>query len=212
MKKNYDLLTLVQLAMLICIQLVMKAIGLGSVPVGPLYMSFLTLPIAVAAIIIGPAGGAITGAVFGLVSFKDALTGGSVMTSTLLGVSPIHTFILCVVTRTLMGFLTGVVYSLIKKFDHRRTWSLFVGSIAAPLLNTLLFMGYICLVFYHTDYVQGLVNTLGVSNPFAFVVALVGVQGLIEAVAVGVVGGIVCKALSSFLGGQPAHMTVNRVV
>ncbi|MBQ3407396.1 MAG: ECF transporter S component, partial [Lachnospiraceae bacterium] len=86
MKKNYDLLTLVQLAMLICIQLVMKAIGLGSVPVGPLYMSFLTLPIAVAAIIIGPAGGAITGAVFGLVSFKDALTGGSVMTSTLLGV------------------------------------------------------------------------------------------------------------------------------
>lgn len=212
MKKNYDLLTLVQLAMLICIQLVMKAIGLGSVPVGPLYMSFLTLPIAVAAIIIGPAGGAITGAVFGLVSFKDALTGGSVMTSTLLGVSPIHTFILCVVTRTLMGFLTGVVYSLIKKFDHRRTWSLFVGSIAAPLLNTLLFMGYICLVFYHTDYVQGLVNTLGVSNPFAFVVALVGVQGLIEAVAVGVVGGIVCKALSAFLGGQPAHMTVNRTV
>ena len=212
MKKNYDLLTLVQLAMLICIQLVMKAIGLGSVPVGPLYMSFLTLPIAVAAIIIGPAGGAITGAVFGLVSFKDALTGGSVMTSTLLGVSPIHTFILCVVTRTLMGFLTGVVYSLVKKFDHKRTWSLFVGSIAAPLLNTLLFMGYICLVFYHTDYVQGLVNTLGVSNPFAFVVALVGTQGLIEAVLVGIIGGIVCKALSVYLRGQSAHMTVNRTV
>ncbi|MBR3279090.1 MAG: ECF transporter S component [Lachnospiraceae bacterium] len=206
MKKNYDLLTLVQLAMLICIQLVMKAIGLGSVPVGPLYMSFLTLPIAVAAIIIGPAGGAITGAVFGLVSFKDALTGGSAMTSALLGVSPVHTFILCVVTRTLMGLLTGVVYSLVKQFDHRRTWSLFVGSIAAPLLNTLLFMGYICLVFYHTDYVQNLVNTFGVSNPLAFVVALVGLQGLIEAVAVGVVGGIVCKSLSAFLSRQPARM------
>ena len=205
MKKKYDLLTLVQLAMLICIQLVMKAIGLGSVPVGPLYMSFLTLPIAVAAIIIGPAGGAITGAVFGLVSFKDALTGGSVMTSTLLGVSPIHTFILCVVTRTLMGFLTGCVYALVRKFDHKRTWSLFVGSIAAPLLNTFLFMGYICLVFYHTDYVQNLVNTLGVTNPFAFVVALVGVQGLIEAVAVGLVGGIVCKALSAYLGRLPIH-------
>ena len=52
MKKKYDLLTLVQLAMLIAIQLVMKAIGLGSVPVGPLYMSFLTLPIAVGAILI----------------------------------------------------------------------------------------------------------------------------------------------------------------
>ena len=206
MKKNYDLLTLVQLAMLICIQLVMKAIGLGSVPVGPLYMSFLTLPIAVAAIIIGPAGGAITGAVFGLVSFKDALTGGSAMTSALLGVSPVHTFILCVVTRTLMGFLTGIIFMLRRKLDHSKTWSLFVGSIAAPLLNTLLFMGYICLVFYHTDYVQNLVNTFGVSNPLAFVVALVGLQGLIEAVAVGVVGGIVCKSLSAFLSRQPARM------
>lgn len=206
MKKKYDLLTLVQLAMLICIQLVMKAIGLGSVPVGPLYMSFLTLPIAVAAIIIGPAGGAITGAVFGLVSFKDALTGGSVMTSTLLGVSPIHTFILCVVTRTLMGFMTGLVYKLVSRFDHKRTWGLFVGSIAAPLLNTLFFMGYICLVFYHTDYVQNLVNTLGVLNPIAFVIALVGMQGVIEAVAVGIVGGIICKALSAYLGRQSVRM------
>ena len=33
----------------------MKAVGLGSVPMGPLYMSFLTLPIAVGAITMGPA-------------------------------------------------------------------------------------------------------------------------------------------------------------
>lgn len=128
------------------------------------------------------------------------------MTSTLLGVSPIHTFILCVVTRTLMGFMTGLVYKLVSRFDHKRTWGLFVGSIAAPLLNTLFFMGYICLVFYHTDYVQNLVNTLGVSNPIAFVIALVGMQGVIEAVAVGIVGGIICKALSAYLGRQPVRM------
>ena len=39
----------------------MKAIGLGSVPMGPLYMSFLTLPIAVGAITMGPAAGAVFG-------------------------------------------------------------------------------------------------------------------------------------------------------
>ena len=53
----------------------MKAVGLGSVPVGPLYMSFLTLPIAVGAITMGPAAGAILGGVFGAVSFYDAVTG-----------------------------------------------------------------------------------------------------------------------------------------
>ncbi len=66
-KKVFDLTAMMQIAMLICIQFVMKAIGLGSVPVGPLYMSFLTLPIAVGAMIIGPEAGAILGGVFGLV-------------------------------------------------------------------------------------------------------------------------------------------------
>ena len=55
MKKN-DIRTLTRLALLVAIELVMKAVGLGSVPVGPLYMSFLTLPIAVGAITMGPAG------------------------------------------------------------------------------------------------------------------------------------------------------------
>ncbi|WP_418577621.1 hypothetical protein [Parasutterella excrementihominis] len=46
--KNNDLRTLTRLALLVAIELVMKAIGLGSVPVGPLYMSFfrkILLPI-----------------------------------------------------------------------------------------------------------------------------------------------------------------------
>ena len=60
---------LAQLGLLAAIEIVMKLIGLGSVPVGPLYMSFLTVPIAVGAMTMGPAAGAILGAVFGLVSF-----------------------------------------------------------------------------------------------------------------------------------------------
>ncbi len=46
--------TLTRVALLVAIELVMKMVGLGSVPVGPLYMSFLTLPIAVGAITMGP--------------------------------------------------------------------------------------------------------------------------------------------------------------
>ena len=82
MKKN-DIRTLTRLALLVAIELVMKAVGLGSVPVGPLYMSFLTLPIAVGAITMGPAAGAVLGGVFGAVSFYDAVTGASAMTGAL---------------------------------------------------------------------------------------------------------------------------------
>ena len=97
--KNNDLRTLTRLALLVAIELVMKAIGLGSVPMGPLYMSFLTLPIAVGAITMGPVAGAVLGGVFGAVSFYDAITGASAMTGALFQVSPVNTFILCVLPK-----------------------------------------------------------------------------------------------------------------
>ena len=77
--KKLDVRTLTQLAILVAIELVMKLIGLGSVPVGPLYMSFLTVPIAVGAIVLGPAASAILGGVFGIVSFMDAVKGASII-------------------------------------------------------------------------------------------------------------------------------------
>ncbi len=106
---------LTQLAILVAVEIVMKLIGLGSVPVGPLYMSFLTVPIAVGAIVLGPLASTILGGVFGFVSFMDAIKGASIMTSTLLGVSAIHTFILCVGMRLLMGFCVGMVSVGMKK-------------------------------------------------------------------------------------------------
>ena len=199
MKTNQDLRTLTRLALLVAIELVMKAVGLGSVPMGPLYMSFLTLPIAVGAITMGPMAGAVLGGVFGAVSFYDAVTGASAMTGALFQVSPLHTFILCVGMRMLMGLLVGLIFQGLKKADHKGTWSYFVSSMAVPGLNTLLFMGYIVLAFYNCDYVQSLVANKGASNPFMFVVLLVGVQGVAEFLVSGILGGIVARAVHKYL-------------
>ena len=163
--KNNDLRTLTRLALLVAIELVMKAIGLGSVPMGPLYMSFLTLPIAVGAITMGPAAGAVLGGVFGAVSFYDAVTGASAMTGALFQVSPVNTFILCVGMRVLMGLCVGLIFSGLKKFDKPGTWSYILSAMCAPALNTLFFMGYIVLAFYNCDYVQNLVSVKGAANP-----------------------------------------------
>lgn len=192
--KKLDVRTLTQLAILVAVELVMKLIGLGSVPVGPLYMSFLTVPIAVGAIILGPVAGAILGGVFGFVSFMDAIKGASIMTSSLLAVSPLHTFILCVGTRVLMGVCVGLVYRGICHICKNSVVNCFAASLAAPVLNTLFFMGYIVLAFYNTEYVQGLVSAKGASNPLMFVVLLVGVQGVIEAV--------VCSITGTAIGGS----------
>ena len=198
MKKN-DIRTLTRLALLVAIELVMKAVGLGSVPVGPLYMSFLTLPIAVGAITMGPAAGAILGGVFGAVSFYDAVTGASAMTGALFQVSPVNTFILCVGMRVLMGLCTGLIFNAVKNLDKPGTWSYIVSAMCAPALNTLFFMGYIVLAFYSCDYVQNLVSVKGAANPFMFVVLLVGVQGVAEFLVSGILGGIVARAVAKYL-------------
>ncbi len=188
---------LAQLALLIAIQVVMRLLGLGRVPIGPLNMSFLTLPIAIGAMLMGPLTGAILGGVFGLFSLWDAISGAGGMTSFFFQNNPVSTVILCVGMRILMGVCCGLIFKAVSKLDRdEKTWSYFVGALSAPLLNTIFFMGYIILMFYNTEYIQNIVATKGALNPLHFVVLLVGVQGLIEAVSVAIIGGILTKVLS----------------
>ena len=198
--KKLNTKLLVQLALLVAIQVVMRLLGLGRVTIGPLNMSFLTLPIAVGAMLLGPLAGGILGGVFGLFSLWDAISGAGGMTSFFFQNSPVSTVILCVGMRILMGVCCALIFRLFAKLDKdEKTWSYFVGAISAPLLNTIFFMGYIILVFYNTEIVQNSVASKGALNPIAWVVALVGVQGLIEAVAVCIIGGILAKVLSKVI-------------
>ena len=195
--KRVDTRFLAQLALLIAIQIVMRLLGLGRVPIGPLNMSFLTLPIAIGAMLMGPLTGAILGGVFGLFSLWDAISGAGGMTSFFFQNNPVSTVILCVGMRILMGVCCGLIFKVVSKLDRdEKTWSYFVGALSAPLLNTIFFMGYIILMFYNTEYIQNIVATKGALNPLHFVVLLVGVQGLIEAVSVAIIGGILTKVLS----------------
>ncbi len=199
MKRNNRLQTWVRLALLVAIQIAMRLLGLGKVPIGPLNMSFLTLPIAVGAICLGPVAGMTLGFVFGAFSLYDAISGTGGMTSAFFAYSPVHTVILTVGMRMLMGLGCGLVFRLVRRMDRKGIFSYFVGAISAPLLNTLFFMGYIVAVFYGTEIVQELVAIKGATNPVMFIVLLVGIQGLLEAAVCGALGGIVSKAVDAFL-------------
>ena len=188
-----------ELAIFIAIIIVMKLTGLSSVPVGPLVMTFTMVPIAIGAMLLGPAEGAVLGFVYGITSLYDAITGASAMTGFFFQLSPVHTVILCVVTRTLVGLLTGLIFKALKKIEKKKIVCYYVGGLMAPMLNTILFMGYIVLVFYKSEFVQNLVSNLGAVNPLMFVILLVGVQGLIEWVTGCVVGGSVAKGVAHAL-------------
>ena len=192
--KRENVLRLAQLALLVAIILVMKLTGISSIPVGPLNMTFTMVPIAIGAMLLGPVGGGVLGMIYGFTSFYDAVSGGSLMTGIFF-----QTFILCVGMRILVGVLTGLLFMGLKKIDKTDTVCYFAGGLAAPLLNTILFMGYIVLVFYQTDYVQERLVALGASGPLMFVILSVGVQGLVEALTGLIIGGIVTKAVAHAL-------------
>ena len=65
MKNNKKLRQMVQLAVLTAILLVMAFTPLGYLKLGPLSITFLTLPVAIATVTLGPAAGLFMGAVFG---------------------------------------------------------------------------------------------------------------------------------------------------
>ena len=195
----FDARTIAQYAIFIAIILVMRITHLTSIPVGPLVMTLAMIPIAIGAMLLGPLGGAILGTVYGFTSLYDAMTGASLMTGVFFQLSPILTIILCVVIRGFVGAATGWLFLLFKKLDPHRIWCYFAGGLAAPMLNTILFMGYIVLVFYQTEYIQGKVVEKGAANPLMFIILMVGVQGLVEWISGCIVAGGVTKAVAHAL-------------
>lgn len=181
-----------QMAILIAIVLIMAFTPLGYFRTGGLEISLITIPVAIAAMVIGPEAGAVVGGVFGVTSFYQCF-GMSPFGAVLLGINPIFTFIVCVPTRILEGYLAGLVFKLILKADRTKIVSYFAGGFLTAFFNTVLFMGFLMLFFWNTDYIQSM-NTAGMSV-MAFTFAFVGINGAVEWISTCIIGGIVSKAV-----------------
>ena len=191
--KTFTTKYMVELAAMIAIIIIMAFTPLGYIKLPGLTITFLTIPVAVGAIILGPVGGLICGLTFGLTSLYQAVTGGSVFTFAL------FTIILTVVPRTLEGLLTGLIFKVLHNIRSVQKVSYYIASLACPLLNTLLFMSTLVALFYRTDFIQTYVTKFAASNPFTFVIAFVGTQGAIEAVVCFVVASILSRTLYAVL-------------
>ena len=99
---------MVELALMVAVILVMSLTPLG-------------------AIILGPVGGLICGLTFGLTSFYQCFVGGA-MGTVLLGINPFGTFVTTVVTRTLEGFLTGLIFKGLHSINGVKKFSSLLHS------------------------------------------------------------------------------------
>lgn len=197
--KITDVRYLTKLALFVAIIILMAFTPIGYIPTPFMKVTLITIPVAVGAIVLGPLGGTICGGVFGLTSLYTAFTAPSVMTAAFMTASPVGVVILCLVPRILEGWLCGLIFVGLKKALKKNPLKYYIAGFSCPVLNTILFMSTLVIIFYNTDYVADLNKTFGTSNPFTFVVAMVGIQAVFEAVCCGVVSGIVSHAIGKFV-------------
>ena len=88
--------------------------------------------------------------------------------------------------------------------DKTKTVCYFAGGFLAAFLNTILFMSVLLLFFWNTPFIQEINANFGNLNPFLFVFAFVGINGLLEMPASCVVGGMVSKVLAKTVGRKRA--------
>ncbi len=191
--KKLSIRNFVVLALLIAILLLMSMTPLGYLNIGPLAITLNVVPLAVAAVALGPVGGLICGCVFGLTSFLQCLGvgGSSAMGVMLFSINPFLAFVQRFVPRALDGLLLGWIYRGLSKKAKPYVACAVTGFLSA-FLNTLLFMTALLVLFGGTEYVQGLVAG---RNLLVFVCAFVGVNAVAEMAAATVLTGAVGAAL-----------------
>ena len=181
----------VLLAMLVAVQLVL---GYVNIPMpGGLHIVFNMIPMAIAAIAMGPLGGAIIGGTFGLISFLQCfgICGFSGMGAALAAVNPFLSFVQRFFPRMIDGLLLGFIYRFVRdKFNPYVACA--VTGFFAAFLNTALFMTSLVWLFGGTEYMQ---NSMAGRGMMAYIVASVGVNGIMEMVTSTLVTGAVGAGL-----------------
>ena len=183
----------VLIALLVAILIVLGYVNIPQ-PAG-LSITFNMIPVAIAAIAIGPMGGAIIGGAFGIISFLQCfgICGFSGMGAALAAVNPFLAFVQRFFPRLLDGFLLGYIYRLSKKLNPYAGCA--VTGFCAAFLNTLFFMTSLVWLFGNTEYMQ---NSMAGRGMLTYIVAAVGVNGLVEmlvsTVATGAVGAALIRA------------------
>lgn len=165
---------------LVAVELFMSFSFLGYLHIEPISITFVYIPVLVAACIFGPKEGALLGAVFGLASMWKASAFyvgiGDMVFSPVMSGKPAESIMLSVGTRALFGLLTGFFYKLAQKNRHPLAGIVLVTSVGRTL-HAFLVYGYMGAAFPETGF--GVANTLDDTLRWDFIPFLLIVNAVV---------------------------------
>lgn len=215
---NNKTIELVQLALLSAIIIIMAFTPfLGYIPLGFTRATIIHIPVILGCLILGPKKGAILGLIFGLTSFVNN-TMNPTLTSFVF--TPFYSLgdfsggwgslVICFLPRMLVGVIPYYVYqamehlwkfTLNKKTDKDalkkrnrklRLISLATAGVTGSLTNTLLVMNLIFLLFKDA---YAAANGVSASAVYTFIVGIIAMNGVPEAIVSGIIVACVGKIL-----------------
>ena len=214
MKEKNSTKGLVQLALFTAIIVIMAFTPfLGYIPLGFTRATIIHIPVILGSLLLGPKKGAILGFIFGLTSLVNNTINPTVTSFVF---TPFYSFgnvngnifslIICFVPRILVGVVPyyvnlGLNKSL-KKPAGSSALSLVVAGIAGSLTNTLLVMNMIFL-FFSEGYAAA--NDVAVSAVYGFILSIIGINGVPEAIVAGILTVAIGKVLIKLRLGSAVY-------
>jgi len=197
--KRPDTRYMATLAMLCGLLLVMGMTGIGFIPLPVIKATTMHIPVILGAILLGPAAGAVLGAVFGFCSIWANTTAPGLLsfafspfmsTDGLVGAA--KSIWIALGCRILFGLLAGLIWKLVKRITKQDYIALPVTAVTATLFHTVLVMGSIYLLLAQ-QYAEA--KNVAITAVFGLVMGTVTASGIPEAIVAAVLVTVIGKAL-----------------
>ena len=184
-KKFFSAKNIAYMGILLALAIVLQWFA-SSIPMGGgVSLNLALVPIVLAAIMFGMAGGAFIGLACGIVVLIQVVTVPSVFYTTIWTHSPVVTSFICLIKTTAAGLIAGLLYKVIAKKNSIA--AVFVAAGIVPIINTALFiLGCLCMANTITLFRDLLINDYEMvefdgMNVFVFIlVGIVTFNFLIE--------------------------------
>ncbi|MBR6873222.1 MAG: ECF transporter S component [Ruminococcus sp.] len=182
-KKLFNTRQLVLLGLMTALVLIFSLTPIGSIPIGPLSITLNVIPVAIAAIALGPVGGAVIGGVFGLFSFLQCFGVGvpSGMGAVLAEINPFLAFVQRFIPRLLDGLLVGFIFRAVSSIKSVRGYYIITGIVSAGFGFALYMSGMLLLNFETNESGKSVMSvsmTDFIDTPSLFIPTCIFVAGL----------------------------------
>lgn len=205
-KKSKDTRWLTSVALMAAIVILLANTPLGMIQLPIIKATTVHIPVILGAVLLGPAAGAVLGAVFGICSMISntmaptllsfAFSPFMSMTGLLGAVKAIWISVGC---RIMIGVVAGWIWIILKKLNVNHLVALPLTGFIGSMVNTVFVMGSIYLMLAR-EYAQ--VKSVAVDAVWGLVMGTVTASGIPEAIAAAILVTLIGKVLLKVVGKE----------